>query len=157
MSQYTTGEVASLCGITVRTVQYYDKRGILMPSEISEGGRRLYSEDDVNRLRTICFLRDIGIGIKEIGKFLDDPNSIEVISLILEEQKKRVVSEAREKEAQLKKIEELQKGLRNSTRLNDCGFDFHYGIFPVELVIIFLITFGLGILHVKLHNARQQK
>lgn len=124
MSKYTTGEIADLCGVTVRTVQYYDKRGILTPSEISEGGRRLYSEDDVSRMRIICFLREIGIGIKEIGEFLDDPNSTEVISLILEEQKKRLVSEAREKEEQLKKIEELQKGLRNSVRLNDGDFNF---------------------------------
>ena len=47
MSKYTTGELAKLCGVTVRTVQYYDSRGILIPSELSEGGRRLYSEDDL--------------------------------------------------------------------------------------------------------------
>ena len=36
MSLYTTGEVAKLCDITVRTVQYYDKENIVHPSEISE-------------------------------------------------------------------------------------------------------------------------
>lgn len=45
MSKYTTGEIAKLCGVSVRTVQYYDTRGILTPSELTEGGRRLYSED----------------------------------------------------------------------------------------------------------------
>ena len=45
MSKYTTGEIAKLCGVSVRTVQYYDTRGILAPSELTEGGRRLYSED----------------------------------------------------------------------------------------------------------------
>ena len=44
MSKYTTGELAKLCNVTVRTVQYYDKRGILIPTELSEGGRRLYTE-----------------------------------------------------------------------------------------------------------------
>ncbi|MBQ3318354.1 MAG: MerR family transcriptional regulator, partial [Spirochaetales bacterium] len=57
VSKYTTGELAKLCNITVRTVQYYDSRGILVPSELSEGGRRLYSEDDLNRMKVICFLR----------------------------------------------------------------------------------------------------
>ena len=38
---YTTGEVAKLCGVSVRTVQYYDTRGILTPSSLTEGGRRL--------------------------------------------------------------------------------------------------------------------
>ena len=41
MSKYTTGEIAKLCGVSVRTVQYYDSRNILIPSELSEGGRRL--------------------------------------------------------------------------------------------------------------------
>ena len=50
MSQYTTGEIARLCGVTVRTVQYYDSRDLLVPSELTEGGRRLYSEEDVKRL-----------------------------------------------------------------------------------------------------------
>lgn len=57
MSKYTTGEIAKLCGVSVRTVQYYDERGILIPSELSEGGRRLYSEDDYKKLKIICFLR----------------------------------------------------------------------------------------------------
>ena len=37
MSNYTTGELAKLCGVTVRTVQYYDTRGVLTPSARSEG------------------------------------------------------------------------------------------------------------------------
>ena len=49
MSQYTTGEMAKACGVTVRTVQFYDQKGILIPSALSEGGRRLYSEDDLRR------------------------------------------------------------------------------------------------------------
>ena len=54
MSKYTTGEMAKLCGVTVRTVQYYDTRGILVPSELSEGGRRLYTEDDLRMMKMIC-------------------------------------------------------------------------------------------------------
>ena len=49
MSQYTTGEIAKACGVTVRTVQFYDQKGILIPSALSEGGRRLYSEEDLKK------------------------------------------------------------------------------------------------------------
>ena len=41
LTQYTTGELAKRCGVSVRTVQYYDNRGVLVPSEVSSGGRRL--------------------------------------------------------------------------------------------------------------------
>ena len=50
MPKYTTGEIAKLCGVTVRTVQYYDNRGILVPSELTEGGRRLYSDSDLEKM-----------------------------------------------------------------------------------------------------------
>lgn len=73
MSKYTTGELAKLCGVTVRTVQYYDTRGILSPSELSEGGRRLYTDADVRRLRIICFLRDMGLPIDAISRLLAEP------------------------------------------------------------------------------------
>ena len=47
MLKYTTGELAKLCNVSVRTVQFYDTKNLLKPSEISEGGRRLYTEADV--------------------------------------------------------------------------------------------------------------
>ncbi len=59
MSQYSTGELAKIVGVSVRTVQYYDQRGILIPSEISDGGRRIYNDQDLQKLQVICFLRDL--------------------------------------------------------------------------------------------------
>lgn len=41
MSMYTTGELAKECGVTVRTVQYYDTQNLLNSRELTEGGRRL--------------------------------------------------------------------------------------------------------------------
>lgn len=39
---FTTGEAAKMCNVSVRTVQYYDKEGIVKPLELAEGGRRIY-------------------------------------------------------------------------------------------------------------------
>ena len=55
MSQFSTGELAKAAEVSVRTVQYYDQRGILTPSEVTEGGRRIYHESDLERLQVICF------------------------------------------------------------------------------------------------------
>lgn len=52
---YTTGDLAKLAGVSVRTVQYYDKRGILSPSDLTEGGRRIYVDSDLEQLRMIFF------------------------------------------------------------------------------------------------------
>ena len=86
MSKYTTGEIAKLCGVSVRTVQYYDTRNILVPSEMSEGGRRLYSEDDLRRLKVICFLRNIDLPINSISQLLSEEDPGSVISILLEQQ-----------------------------------------------------------------------
>ena len=83
MSRYTTGEVAKLCGVTVRTVQYYDARGILLPSELSEGGRRLYTDDDVRRMRIICFLRELGLSLDAISQLLSEEDPGSVIELLV--------------------------------------------------------------------------
>ena len=109
MSTYTTGEIAKLSGVTVRTVQYYDNRGVLVPSQLSEGGRRLYSEEDLSKMKVICFLRDLDVSLETIKKLLGEENSDEVISLILTEQRALLEEERRKKDAQLKRIGEIEK------------------------------------------------
>ena len=86
MSKYTTGEIAKLCGVSVRTVQYYDDRGILTPSELSDGGRRLYTDDDVKRMHIICFLREIGIPINGIARLFAEKKPEQLISILLQQQ-----------------------------------------------------------------------
>jgi len=113
MSQYTTGEIAKLCGVTVRTVQYYDARGILVPSELSEGGRRLYSDADLNRMKTICFLRGIGMSIDNVSKILADDDSGKVVSLLLEQRKEELNAEIKELESQSARLESLTRELRS--------------------------------------------
>ena len=112
MSKYTTGELAKLCGVTVRTVQYYDTRNILVPSELSEGGRRLYSEEDLHRMRIICFLRDLGVSINAIGDLFSGDDPEKVIETILAEQKRGLREEISERQEKLEKLTALEKELR---------------------------------------------
>ena len=109
MSQYTTGEMAKLCGVTVRTVQYYDTRGILTPHALSEGGRRLYDEDDLRKLKVICFLREIGLSIDTIGQLFREEDPASVIELLLEQQEQDLKTERGALDAKLEKIAELRK------------------------------------------------
>ncbi|MBQ9233705.1 MAG: MerR family transcriptional regulator [Lachnospiraceae bacterium] len=113
MSKYTTGELAKLCNVTVRTVQYYDSRNILSPSELSEGGRRLYLDEDLKKLRIICFLRDVGISIKGIGELLNDEHPEKVISVLINEQQKLLFEELEEKKEKLNKVEVIKRELKS--------------------------------------------
>ncbi|MBR5247470.1 MAG: MerR family transcriptional regulator [Lachnospiraceae bacterium] len=113
MSMYTTGEIAKLCGVSVRTVQYYDTRSILVPSELSEGGRRLYSEQDLKRMKIICFLRDAGISINSIGELLSEGNPGSVISVLLEQQEQILQGEISERKAKLDIIDGIRKAIKS--------------------------------------------
>ncbi|WP_423216111.1 MerR family transcriptional regulator [Streptococcus equinus] len=102
MSQtYTTGDLAKLAGVSVRTVQYYDKRGILVPSQLSEGGRRIYSESDLEKLRLICFLRDLDFSIEQIKRLYAEENAKQVLELLLVEHIKATKQQLAEKKAKL--------------------------------------------------------
>ena len=110
---YTTGEVAKLCGVSVRTVQYYDTRNILIPSELSEGGRRLYSEEDVKRMKIICFLRDAGISINHIEELLSEDAPDKVISILIEQQEKLLEEEVKERQGKLNLLGQMKKELKS--------------------------------------------
>ena len=112
MSMYTTGEIAKLCGVSVRTVQYYDTRSILVPSALSEGGRRLYSEDDLRRMKIICFLRDAGLSINAIGEFLSDPDPARTLALLLDTHETALREEIEEREKQMNIIDGVRKELK---------------------------------------------
>ena len=113
MSKYTTGEIAKLCGITVRTVQYYDTRGILIPSELSEGGRRLYYEEDLKRMKIICFLRELDLSIDAISQILKEEHPEKVISLLIEQQENSLSEEIAKKQEKLEKLHDLKNGLKS--------------------------------------------
>lgn len=112
MSKYTTGEIAKLCGVSVRTVQYYDDRGILIPSELSEGGRRLYTEDDLKRMHIICFLREAGLPINSISVLFAEKNPENIISILLEQQEQVLREELSDRQAKLDLIEGIKRELK---------------------------------------------
>lgn len=112
MSKYTTGEIAKLCGVSVRTVQYYDSRNILIPSELSEGGRRLYTEDDLKRMRIICFLREAGLFINSIGELLAEENPESIISILLDQQEQMLREELEERQKKLGIIKSIKRELK---------------------------------------------
>ena len=113
MSKYTTGDIAKLCGVSVRTVQYYDSRNILVPSELSEGGRRLYSEDDLRRMKIICFLREAGVSISSIGELFSDEDPETVIAALIDRRNSELQAEMSELQKKLNMLESIRRGIND--------------------------------------------
>lgn len=117
MPQYTTGELARLCGVSVRTVQFYDAKDLLKPTELTEGGRRLYSDDDLNKLRLICMLKALGLTLASIKGILDSDSSGKVLLLLLDEQVKQIDNEIRDRQKQLDSIKAVIESIRHTNRI----------------------------------------
>ena len=75
----TVGELAKKAGTTVRTLQYYDREGVLAPSAVSAGGRRLYTDKDRIKLHQVLSLKHLGFSLDDIKNHfssLDTPADV---------------------------------------------------------------------------------
>lgn len=70
----TVHEVSRLTGVSIRTLHYYDKIGLLHPAEKTESGYRLYDEADLERLQHILLFRELQFPLKDIQRILDSPD-----------------------------------------------------------------------------------
>ena len=82
----TVGEVAKKMGVSVRTLQYYDKLGLLSPSAQSEGGRRLYSQREIIKLHQILSLKSLGFSLEEIKSRIVSLETPQEVASALSEQ-----------------------------------------------------------------------
>ena len=62
----TVNEVSKLTGVSIRTLQYYDKIGLLKPAEYTESGYRLYDDAALERLQQILLFRELEFPLKDI-------------------------------------------------------------------------------------------
>ena len=81
----TIGELATLSGVTIRTLRHYDRIGLLPPDQVTEAGYRLYSEASLRRLHSILLLRETGLPLESIRRLLDDPHASPERLLTLQE------------------------------------------------------------------------
>jgi DNA-binding transcriptional MerR regulator len=70
------GEVAERVGLSLRTVRYYEEMGLLTPAGRTEGGFRLYTEEQVERLGLIKRMKPLGFSIEEMTELLDARDTV---------------------------------------------------------------------------------
>ncbi len=104
----TVGEVAKKMGTTVRTLQYYDKEGLLSPSAESEGGRRLYTDKDLVILHQIVSLKSLGFSLNDIKRRLISLETPMDVANALTEQADDIRGKIEQLTASLTAIERLK-------------------------------------------------
>lgn len=105
----TVGQAAKRMGVTVRTLQYYDREGLLSPSAESEGGRRLYTDRDLVQLHQILSLKSLGFSLEDIRVRLRTLKTPEDVALALSQQVEAVRSKITGLTESLGEIEKLRE------------------------------------------------
>ena len=70
----TVHEVSKLSGVSIRTLQYYDKIGLLPPTEYTDAGYRLYDDKALETLQQILLFRELEFPLKDIKKIISRPD-----------------------------------------------------------------------------------
>ena len=104
----TVGKAAKKMGVTVRTLQYYDKKGLLSPSAESEGGRRLYTDKDLVILHQIISLKSLGFSLDDIKGRLISLETPADIANALTEQADDIRQKIEQLKVSLSAIEQLK-------------------------------------------------
>ena len=104
----TVGQMAKKVNVTVRTLQYYDKVGVLKPSAESDGGRRLYTAKDMIRFNQISALKYLGFSLVEIKDKLPKIDTSKEVYELLTHQENELKEQLKQMADILESIEKLK-------------------------------------------------
>jgi DNA-binding transcriptional MerR regulator len=116
MKYFRSGEFARKAGVTIRTIRYYDRIGLLKPAAYSESGQRLYDELEYARLQQILTLKLIGLSLDEIKRLLTTDRA--EIEHLLERQKQVLSAQVGQLAAVIQTIARAQTAMQTSHKLD---------------------------------------
>jgi len=122
MTIYSIGQVAKQSGVSVETIRYYEKEGLLEKPERKESGYRQYKREAVDRLSFIQQAKDLGFSLKEIGELLSIKSDAKCSAV-----KQLAQNKLDDVEDKIKMLQRMRKSLKKlinvcpgQAPINDC-------------------------------------
>ena len=114
---WTIGDVARLAGVSTRTLRHYDAVGLLRPTGVAAGGRRLYGHAELLQLQQILVLRELGVGLPTVAEILagDDPGAVRLERL--REHHARLLAERDRFDRLARTVEATLRSLEGGTQM----------------------------------------
>ena len=105
---YSIQEVSRKTGLTAHTLCYYEKEGLIPGVERSQGGFRQYTDEDLERLGLICCLKNTGMPLQQIARFVrlahEGDCTLEERVELLKEHREKIMERMDETQQYLDKI-----------------------------------------------------
>lgn len=105
---YTIGEVSKLTGLSVPTLRYYDKEGLIPNINRNENGLRDFTEQDLGTINIVTCIKGAGASIREIKEYMD---LCKLGDSTLEARKQFFIEKKRDVEEQMKHLSEIMKSV----------------------------------------------
>lgn len=116
MKQYTIQQLATMAGVSVRTLHYYDEIGLLTPSRVEKNGYRSYGERELLLLQQILLFKEMDFSLGEITTIISSPNFDIEDALV---RQKDIITEKRDRlNRLLQTIDETRMTIDNNNPMN---------------------------------------
>lgn len=116
-ADYTSGDLARATGNTVRTIRFYEEEGLLEPTEVSDGGHRRYTDDDLERLNLIGDLRELGLSLCEIRDILALRKGCSCVSEFAERLEKSLSGHVAEAARRMERLQRVRHEIERTIQL----------------------------------------
>ena len=110
-AEYSSGDLARATGNTVRTIRFYEEQGLLRPAVVSGGGHRRYTGEDLEKLRLIADLRELGLPLSEIRAVLDLRSGCDTAAEFAERFEEVLLGHIRAAEQRLDRLRRVKREL----------------------------------------------
>lgn len=115
--EYTVQKLASLAGISTRTLRYYDEIGILKPARINSSGYRIYGQSEVDRLQQILFYRELGVSLDQISDIVTSPSFDGVAAL--KDHREKLLEKRRQLDLLIANVDKTIAVTEGRTKMSD--------------------------------------
>lgn len=115
--EYTINKLASIAGVSTRTLRYYDEIDLLKPCRINSSGYRIYGEKEVDLLQQIMFYRSMDMKLNDIKNIISD-SSFEV-EKALEKHEEELIKRKEEIEELIRTVKKTIKSKRGEIKMSN--------------------------------------
>jgi MerR family Zn(II)-responsive transcriptional regulator of zntA len=116
-ADYTSGDLARATGNTVRTIRFYEEEGLLEPAEVSDGGHRRYTDNDLERLKLIGDLRELGMSLCEIRDVLALRKGCSCVAEFAERLEHSLSAHVEEAQRRIERLDRVRREIERTIHL----------------------------------------
>ncbi|RLA23654.1 MAG: MerR family transcriptional regulator [Gammaproteobacteria bacterium] len=118
----TIGKLAKQSGVTIETIRYYQRKGLLVEPDKPLSGYRLYSQDAVSRIHFIKRAQKSGFTLKEVSELLSlDNGHCEDVRKMAEQKRDQVAHQIKDLSMLLHALNELVADCKSGSTVNQCA------------------------------------